>query len=719
MLRRTRAANALLLFFLFPASASAQAGPRTANDTIVRLPEVTVTATRSTRAVFGTPHPVTVVDSTTIRRSLGNNAADLLRNTPGIDIIGVGPNQNRVAIRGQRGQRILILEDGIRLNNSRRQQDFGEVPALVGTSELRRIELVRGPASVLYGSDAIGGVMNMVTTRAPAGKGGSTVAGEFGYRYAGTGDLQQLNGTIAIQEGRFGLSVGGQYRDASPYLAPKGSFGNVTLEAPVRVEDSGVQDANYHAEIGYGTGASAQLFLRYTRYDAKNAGFGFVEPEALGDTGGPRIRLHYPQQEVDRFSLAYSNTGVSSFLADRLDLTGYTLLNQRNFSRSILVPMGPTASLASDSRTLTDSRTNGVRVEAAKSLGAHILTYGVDFFNERSDNTDSSHTVITGFGPPMTNVSTTPSVPNATYRSLGVFAQGELRLAERVDLVVGARYQDVAAETRTTAGLSDPLISSGDDALVGSANLGVGVSRHLKLVLAAGRAFRSPNLIERFFSGPTSDGSGYQRPNPDLVPETSLNFDAGLKYQRGVLYAEGFVFRNEIRDGVRIARTGDTQQGQPVFQNVNVEKLREVGVELLADVRVVPGVFLGGTFTNIRSTNVAEPEIPVGDNFSSRATGSLTYRQPAGRFYAGYEIRHNGVRKEVDLGSSPIGDRLPAYTVSNLRGGVEVLRTRGTTHRVDLMVGNLFNKLYAEFPNAGFFRPEPGRYASVSWTLGF
>ncbi|MDZ4673736.1 MAG: TonB-dependent receptor [Gemmatimonadota bacterium] len=709
---------AILVSFT-PALMQAQGPGRAARDTVARLPEVTVTATRSTRAVFGTPHPVTVIDSTTIQRAQGNNAADLLRSTPGIDVIGVGPNQNRVAIRGQRGQRILILEDGIRLNNSRRQQDFGEVPAIVGTNDLRRVELVRGPASVLYGSDAIGGVMNMVTIRAPAGGSGRSVAGNLGYRYAGAGNLQQLNGTIAVQQGRFGLSIGAQYRDADPYQAPKGTFGNVTLNTPVRVEDSGVQDANYHAELGYGTGASARTYLRYTRYDAKNAGFGFVEPEQLGDPGGSRIRLYYPEQVVDRLSLGYSNTGIRSFLADRVDLTGYALLNQRNFSRSILVPIGPGATLAADSRTLTDSRTNGFRAEAAKSVGRHILTYGLDFFDERSDNSDSSRTVVTGFGPPSTQVSTTPSVPNAAYRSRGLFAQGELRLAEWVDLVVGARFQDVTAETRPTVGLSDALTSSSDNALVGSANLGVGLTPHLKLVVAAGRAFRSPNLIERFFSGPTSDGSGFQRPNPDLVPETSLNFDLGLKYQRGALYAEGFVFRNEIQEGVRIARTGDTQQGRPVFQNINVEKLREVGVELQADLRVVRGIFLGGTFTNINSTNVAEPEIPVGDNFSSRATGAVTYREPAGKFYAGYELRHNGVRKEVDLGSSPIGDQLPAFTVSNLRGGAHLFSAGRTAHRVDLLVGNLFNKLYAEFPNAGFFRPEPGRHASMSWTVSF
>lgn len=711
---------ALLLIAGVPSLLVAQGTTGTPPDSAARLPEVTVTATRTARAVFTTPHPVAIVDSATIRRSLAQNAADLLRSSPGIDIIGVGPNQHRIQIRGQRGQRILILEDGIRLNNSRRQQDFGEIPALVGTGELQKIEVVRGPASVLYGSDAIGGVMNMVTTRAPYGRSGHQVGGQFSYRYAGAGELSQVSGTLAGHAGRFGFSAGGQYRDAEAYTAPKGAFGQISLDEEVTVHDTGIQDQHYHAEVGYGASASSRAYLRYTRYESRDAGFGFVEPSAIGDESGNRVRLHYPMQEVDRVSLGYTHTGLASTLADRVDLTAYTLLNQRDFSRNVVVRLAPTAQLTSDGQTLTDSRTNGFRLEAARAVGAHILTYGVDFFHERSDNRDSSRTVITGFGPPSTTVNTTPSVPNATYRSLGLFAQGELTLGERVNLVLGARWQDVTATTRETPNLDVEPASSGDNALVGSANLGVRLSDHLTLVGAAGRAFRSPNLIERFYDGASSDGSGFQRANPDLVPETSLNIDAGFKYQRGVLYAEAFAFRNEIEDGIRIENTGEMQQGRPVFRNVNVDKLRETGVEVLAEARLASGLAIGGTLTTIESENLTAGETPVGDSYSSRLTGHLMYRAPSGRFYAGYEIRHNGERKDVDLGdANPIGEVLPAFTVSTLRGGARLFDFGGTSHRVDLVVGNLFNALYAEFPNASFFRPEPARHVAVSWSVGF
>ena len=94
-----------------------------------------------------------------------NNAADLLRDQPGVDVNGVGVNQARPVIRGQRGLRVLFLEDGLRMNNARRQTDFGEITGLVDVDDVSSVEVVRGPMSVLYGSDAIGGVLNLVTKR--------------------------------------------------------------------------------------------------------------------------------------------------------------------------------------------------------------------------------------------------------------------------------------------------------------------------------------------------------------------------------------------------------------------------------------------------------------------------------------------------------------------------------------------------------------------------
>ncbi|MGH7675382.1 MAG: TonB-dependent receptor plug domain-containing protein, partial [Gemmatimonadales bacterium] len=130
-------------------------------DKPVRVPAITITATRTEKDVFLTPAPVAILNKLTLGEQAPNTVAEAFAQLPGLDVAGVGANQTRPTVRGQRGQRVLLLEDGIRLNNSRRQQDFGELPALVDVSTVERVEVVRGPASVLYGTDAIGGVVNL------------------------------------------------------------------------------------------------------------------------------------------------------------------------------------------------------------------------------------------------------------------------------------------------------------------------------------------------------------------------------------------------------------------------------------------------------------------------------------------------------------------------------------------------------------------------------
>src|SRR5262245_16296929 len=102
--------------FLVPASLAAQTASDSARaDSVrraVKLAPIGVTATRVERPVFRTATPLIVIDSATVREEAPDGVADLFRNLPGVDVTGVGPNQGRLMIRGQRGQRILLLEDG-------------------------------------------------------------------------------------------------------------------------------------------------------------------------------------------------------------------------------------------------------------------------------------------------------------------------------------------------------------------------------------------------------------------------------------------------------------------------------------------------------------------------------------------------------------------------------------------------------------------------------
>jgi outer membrane receptor protein involved in Fe transport len=686
------------------------------------LTEVTVTATRTEKDVFDTPSAVSVIDSATLQRRLPNTPVDAFRDLPGLDITGVGTNQTRPTIRGLGGQRILLLEDGLRLNNSRRQQDFGELPAVAGISGIDRVDIVRGPASVLYGTDAIGGVVNIITAGLPSGSDG--LHGWAGFRYS-TADKQQTpSGGLEGRFGRFGFRATGAYRDTDPYDAPSGRFGDIDFNDDVKVNDTGVRDYSYSVLAGCDLGKSQTLSARVDRYTARDAGFGYVANSDLGLTDAPTIQITYPDQDVARYSLGWRATSLGAAVADRVEVTTYLEDNTRHLDLDVFIPFGrglpPTAGVTSQQRNWTDMRTLGFRAEATKLLGGRaLLTYGADAFQDRSDNTDSSLTTVTGFGPPLTEASTRPQVPNASFRSAGLFAQGDVRVADRVSVIVGGRYQDVLAKTRSTPGISDPPFESEDQTAVGAANLLVRAASGLNLIASVGRGFRSPNLVERFFEGPTPEGSGYQARNLDLDPETSVNVDIGARWRHGGYFAEGFVFQNNVHDGIAIAATGDTISSLPVYQNVNVDRLRFRGVELTAGARALSMFDLTANFSRIQSKNVTDPNSPVGDTYSRKFVFDAGWRPLTKRVSLGYTLRHNGEQKDIIAGTSPVGDVLPAFTVHDLRAEA-VLLTRGRNRTsLVLRVNNLTNELYAEFANASFFRPEPRRNVSTAIVVGF
>ncbi len=718
MLNRLRiplTATALAAGCLVPMTARAQE-QGTDTTRVVQLDPVTVTATRTPKKLFNAPAPVSVLDTAEVRRQQPNTAADMFRQVPGLDITGVGTNQTRPAIRGQRGQRILLLEDGLRLNNSRRQQDFGELPALVDVSGLDRVEIVRGPASVLYGTDAIGGVVNLITAGLP-GREAPPLRGGISYRYSTDDRQQHPAGELVGRFGRWSFRGGASYRETGSYDAPAGTFGNVTFDEKTRVHDTGVQDESYRAMLGFDLAPNQQVFARGEWYTAHDAGFGYVDP----GPNEPFIQLRYPNQDVQRYSIGYHGTGLGTGLADRIEVTTYTQDNKRTFTQNIFIPFGPPgAGLAYDAHNFTDLSTWGGRAEATKAIGGTtLLTWGFDFFRDRSDNTDSSTQTVVGFGPPQSSTSTTPQVPNATYLSGGGFAQADIGLTSRLSVVLGARLQSVHTETRATPGLPDSSFSSTDRTVVGAANVLYGLTGNLNLVGAVGRGFRSPNIIERYFNGPTPEGNGFQVRNPDLKPETSVNVDLGLKFRRGNVYLEGFVFRNEIHDGVRIEATGDSVGPFPAFQNVNVDRLRFTGAEVYGEFAFLNGFALSTNFSHIRSKDVKNPGNPVGDTYADRLGGELRYRDPDGRFWLGGAVRHNWEQKEIVLGTSPVGPVLPAFTVLSARAGGRLFNVGGVSNNLTVAVENLTNELYAESANASFFRPEPGRRLIVGLTSTF
>jgi hemoglobin/transferrin/lactoferrin receptor protein len=687
--------------------------------------KVVVTATRTEEDVFQVPQPVSVVTEEEIKEQTPNTATDLLRNLPGVDVNGVGTSQPRPIIRGQRGQRILLLEDGIRMNTSRRQSDFGELPALVDVGSMERVEVVRGPGSVLYGSDAIGGVVNMIT-RTPPGEDG--LQGTVGYRLSTADSQSKPSFNLLGRHGGFSYLLGASHRDAESYKAPAGTYGDITLSDETLVNDSGVTDKTYNARLGWDFKNGHEMFFKVERYDSEDAGFGWVSPSAYNPADGTEVQLTYPFQEVTQYVLGYKGNNLETSWVDSQETTFYYRNNERRFDQRIDIPFFPGAGLEILSENFTDIETFGLRSELRKIAGSrHVLTYGVDYYQDDALSTNFSQETIYGFGPPMVTTDNTPTLPNATYESLGMFAQDRIRFTDRFDAIVGVRYQDVTAETEDTPLL--PLLDnfkSTDSTGVWATNLIYKATENIKIVGSVGTAFRSPNLIERFFDGPTPEGGAYQARNLELEAETSLNVDLGMKYRRDNVYLELTAFQNTIKDGISIVNTGEfvdppTDPPTPIYQNINVDKLRYKGVELALDWMFVDDWFLGLNYTHLTGEDISQGiDEALGNSYSDKYNVQVRYQPQGGRFWVEAQARRNGDQKDAILAvDNPIGDIYPAFTVYSLRSGVTLHEARGTTHRLGFAIENMSDVLYAEFSNASFFRPEPERSYVLNYVINF
>jgi hemoglobin/transferrin/lactoferrin receptor protein len=721
---RTAVAATVALVPLFTlASGAAGQAPDTPQDTLVYVADpVVVTVTRGPRARSNSPAPVTVMQRRDFVEQVPNTISDLFRTAPGLDVTGVGVNQVRPQIRGQGGQRILLLSDGMRMNNTRRQRDFGELPALVDIGAIDQIEVVRGPASVLYGSDAIAGVVNIITEGVvePGSRGWAS------YTYGSAADQHRASARFEARGGAFSFEGGGSWRNAGTFDAPAGTFGDITLTDEVDIGDSGVEDRSFDVRFGWDLDEAVSVFAKVEQYAAEDAGFGFVHPDAY-NPGDAEIEITYPNQRFTKLSGGLRARELTNPVAQDVSVTIYGQDNERELFFDAFIPFFPGAGLTLDNRNFTDIRTYGFRAEARKLVGGEVmLTYGLDGFEDHSEGRDNNRETITGFGPPIVSTSNAPSIPHARFRSVGAFLQGEVELVERLTVIAGGRYQDVSAETRVTDNLGNTPTSASHSSVVGAVNAMFEAVPGLHLIASAGRGFRSPNLVELFFDGAVPEASAYQRSSEDLKAEESFNYDLGARYQNDLVYVEGFYFHNEITNGIRsepvVDQNGDTVQtaGLDTYENVNLDEIRLQGIELNADVRLPSGVGFGASVATLDAEDARDPLNPVGESYATKISGRASYHDPAGRFWGEWETRHSGEQKDAVLGSgNPVGTELPSFTVHSLRGGLRLIQTGSVTHGLTIAVTNLTNELYAETANASFFRPEPKRSLTVSWDVAF
>ncbi len=550
------------------------------------LPETVVTPSRRESPLFFLPVSTSVLEG----EELGGARAprslpDAAEEIPGVMVQKTGYGQGSPYLRGLTGFRTLTLIDGIRLNHSAYRSGPNQYFATIDHLSLARLEVVRGPGSVLYGSDAMGGVLNVIPRRPVRKDGEYPLGGRVLTRLAAAerSAVERLEIT-----GGLGAELG--------FLAgvDRKRFGDLRA-GDGRLPGTGYDEWDGDAVVSWSAAPGLEILLGWQRVsqdDVPRTHKTLSSRPWHGTERGSERRRTLDQLR----DLVYLEARAEK-PADFLDSLRATLSWQRQRESRYRVQ----GAGRSDRQGFTVDA-YGISLTALSDTDVGLLTWGLDGTFERV----GSFRVKYDAGGRVTSVGIQgPVADDAAYDLLGVFARDEVDLGSGFTFSAGARATrarvdaDRVEDPRTGRRIS---LSDTFGAVVGAARLSYTGLRGWNLYAGAAQGFRAPNLsdLTRF---DTARSNEIETPSPGLDPERSLTFEAGVKGDLDPVRFELSLYHTVLRDLIRRFPTGREIDGDVEVTKDNVGDGYVRGVELRGEIDLGGGfvAFGGGSFTQGRA----------------------------------------------------------------------------------------------------------------------
>ncbi len=532
---------------------SAQAAQ--AQSSTQQLSEVVVTASRTAEPLSATGSAISVVSGETIATSNPGSLVDALRSIPGLDISengGPGGTAN-VRLRGANTGQTLVMIDGIRVNDPTAASGDFEF-AMFAPSAIDRIEVLRGPQSALYGSDAMGGVINIITKKGtgPAQFNVRTEAGSYG-TVVTQGSVVGTNGPWS-----YAFTGGGQHSNGFSrygYRIP-----SIEAKFP-NLESDGFDRVGGSARIGYDAGEGIRLeagtVQSFTRsaYDAATGTF--PDTPASADR---LLQTIYGRVGIDSFGgILTHNVTISNTHTER-SFTDYTY-------KTNMLPQNTTVKTSDYWGNSLDAE-----YQANLKLGAFgTLIYGAKTQSETAQTFSTNVLPIAGLMTPLLA---------KQQDTNSAFALWSLPIGERLNVTLGGRVDDVVNVARFETWRATAAYNISETGT--------------KLRASAGTGAKAPTLFQLY---DTTYGS------LNLTPETSFGYDAGIDQSlfngRVVLSVTGFA--NDFNNLINFV----SDASRPLGYYTNVARAETSGLEVGATVDVLPGlVKINAAYTYLHAVDL-------------------------------------------------------------------------------------------------------------------
>ena len=614
------------------------------------------------------------------------NIIDAISRIPGVSQISTGPAISKPVIRGLSANRVVTLSNGVKQQG---QQWGDEHGVEIDQYSADRVEVLRGAASLMYGSDALGGVINILDAL-PAPEG--SIRGEFLTNYATNNGLTGNSLMVHGNDNGFVYKARGSYKNAYSYQTPT-EF----------VPNSGFNETNFEGQIGLNK-SWGFLHLDASSY---RSNIGFYEPgrNAAGQLVDEDGNLFTDEQNHDR-TLAYPKQDVRHY---KLAMNGNFLLSKG----SLKTTLGYQHNLRRELDQAND--------DPALFLNSYAYSYDLKY----TGNEVNGWAPVVGLsGEFMHSLNTSGQeqlIPDYNTQAYGAFAYVK-KTWETNTFNIGARldYRRLTTTAFEGAEVTFPGISNSFSHLSAAAGFTHQFSEQFSFKTNAGSAFRAPNIAELSSNGVHEGAFRYEVGNPDLKPEKSYQLDASFDFQNEYFDASLGGFANYINQYIYYSTSGATvpveledgsSRNYPVYNFVQDNAFLS-GLEASLTLHPVSFIHFENGFSYTRATNrsthTALPFIPAAAlrnelRFEPKLKGTTGS-------YISIGLDNVFKQTKVDTFELPTS----GYTLLNASIGTTLML--GKAQKITLYIAgkNLLNKAYYDHLS----RYKPGRLSDEDPTLG-
>jgi len=650
-------------------------------ESAIQLKEVVVSASPTARTTDEQYQSTASKSMVAFQNSPGTSFAEKISDLPGVTVRGNGSAPSRPVLRGLGDNEVLILENGLRMGDIATFDPAHATPiTALGVSQ---IDVVRGPATILYGPSTIGGLVNVLTDIVPA-------VSDHPVSGTATAEANTVSGETA---GYFN----GVYSGANQ--AFRLSAGGVTAH-DIRIPPGRYTDP--------GTGTVFKLDRMPQTFERSNeAGLGYTYQGEIGTIGigGKHYEMNYGVPGVPPNANYVDVPPTTSRISQRRNTVEFRSLFNSGVSLARQLRLNANYNDYSHSEFPTEQDATGVSDPQANHFHKRELNAVFQLQHQPLGRLQGTFGLWTNIED-LTIEGDAPLGPNSLTSGLAGYAYEEYFAAQTTRLQAGLRYDYNKIQTRPYPQSTDPVFRTLDvSRLANAMTASLGAIRQFTPQLTGSvsfaRSFRAPTVQELFANGLDAASETFSIGSAELGPETGFGADASLKGSFANASFELSPYANTIRHYIYAFLRGDTIQGFPV-RKFGATSARLLGFDASVTVQPARNFALraGADYVNAEDTrqNVPLPFTPP-----LRGLLRATYQD---RTYMGMiETRVAASQPRLGDGDTPTG----GYAVVNLGAGVSFARQR-LVHNISVHCDNLFNRVYRDNLSViKDFIPQPAR----------